>query len=89
MESTNNKTQTIILENRTKLTIDSVLNVDSFNEDYLEISTDFGGISVEGKELKIEELRQENGKILIKGVISGVFYKENKASKGLFGGMFK
>ena len=85
----NNKNQTIILENKKKLTIDSVLNVDSFNEDYLEISTELGGIAVEGKDLKIEELRQENGRILISGIISGVFYKDIKSSKGLFGGMFK
>ena len=84
-----NNTQTVIIENRKRLIIDSVLNVDSFNDDYLEISTNFGGIAVEGKELKIEELRQENGKILISGTISGVFYKENKTQKGLFGGMFK
>lgn len=85
----NIKNQTIILENRKTLTIDCVLNVDSFNEDYLEISTELGGIAVEGKELKIEELRQENGKILISGIISGVFYKETKSSKGFFSGMFK
>lgn len=83
------KTQTVILENRKTLTIDCVLNVDNFNEDFLEISTDFGGISIEGSNLKIEELRQETGKILISGVISGIFYKEAKASKGFFGGIFK
>ena len=85
----NIKKQTVILENRKTLSIDCVLNVDSFNEDYLEISTEFGGIAVEGRELKIEELRQENGKILITGIISGVFYKETKASRGIFGGIFK
>ena len=83
------KTQTVILENRKSLTIDCVLNVDSFNEDFLEITTDFGGISIEGNDLKIEELRQETGKILISGVISGIFYREPRVSKGLFGGMFK
>lgn len=88
MES-NIKNQTVILEGRKTLTVDCVLNVDSFNEDYLEISTELGCMAVEGKELKIEELRQENGKILIKGIISGIFYKETKASKGLFGGIFK
>ena len=85
----NTKNQTVILENRKKLTIDSVSNVDSFNDDYLEISTEFGDIAVECKELKIEELRQENGRILISGIISGIFYKETKASKGFLGGIFK
>ena len=88
MESTGCK-QTVILENKKKLTIDSVINVESFNDDYMEISTALGRICVEGKELKIEELRQENGKILITGEIDGIFYKENKVTKGFFGNIFK
>ena len=83
------KNQSVVLENKKKLTIDSVINVESFSDDYLEISTGLGRISVEGKDLKIEELRQENGKILITGEIDGVFYKENKTKKGLFGNIFK
>lgn len=83
------KNQSVVLENKKKLTIDSVVNVESFSDDYLEISTELGRISVEGKALKIEELRQENGKILITGEIDGIFYKESKTKKGLFGNIFK
>ena len=88
MEQISNK-QTVILENRKRLTIDSVKNVESFNDDYLEISTGLGDICIEGTDLKIEELRQENGKILITGEISGLFYKEAKQTKKLFGNIFK
>ena len=81
--------QTLILEDRKKLVIDSVISVESFNDDYLEISTKLGDVSVEGKNLKIEELIQESGKILITGEIIGFFYKETKQNKGFFGNIFK
>ena len=83
------KNQTIILEDKKRLTIDSVINVESFNDDYLEVSTKLGDICVEGNNLKIEELRQDNGKVLITGEISGVFYREQRPSKKLFSGIFK
>ncbi len=89
MDNVLKKKQTVVLENRHRLVIDSVINVKSFNDDYLIINTELGEICVEGKELKIEELLQENGKILITGEISGFFYNEEKANKGIFSKIFK
>ena len=88
MDTVNEK-QTLLLENRKKLTIDGIINVESFREDFLELSSNSGKIEVEGSNLKIEELRQENGKIYITGEISGVFYGDNKPGKKIFGKMFK
>ena len=86
---TNDRKQTLMLEDRKRLIIDGILNVESFNEDYLELSSNLGRIEIEGSSLKIEELRQDTGKILITGEISGVFYKENKTLKTPFGKIFK
>lgn len=77
--------QTLILENKSKLSIDGVINVESFTDDYLELSTKLGEISIEGNNLKIEELRQDNGKINIIGQINGIYYKGEKSVRGLFG----
>ena len=84
MDSVNQK-QTLLLEDRKKLTIDGIINVESFRDDYLELSSNFGRIEVEGSNLKIEELRQENGKIYITGEIYGVFYGDNKPARKFFG----
>lgn len=81
--------QTLTLENRKKLIIDGVMNIISFNDDYMDLSTNFGDITIEGTDLKIEELLQESGKILICGDISGIFYKQTKNSKKRFGNIFK
>ena len=84
MDSVNQK-QTLLLEDKKRLTIDGIINVESFREDFLELSSNYGRIEVEGSDLKIEELRQENGKIYITGEIYGVFYGDNKPVKRLFG----
>ena len=81
--------QTLYVENRKKLIVDSVVNVGVFNEDYLELTTKLGCLCVEGCDLKIEELRQDESKIIVTGTISGLFYKENKSTKGFLSGIFK
>lgn len=76
--------QTLILENRRRLIIDSVINIESFTDSFLELSTYLGGIEIEGRDLVIEELSQDNGKICIKGEICGFYYKESKKVRSLF-----
>ena len=88
MDTVNDK-QTLLLENRRKLIIDGIIDVEGFREDYLELSSNLGKIEVEGTDLKIEELRREDGKIYITGEISGVFYGDNKVGKKIFGKIFK
>ena len=88
MENLDGK-QTVILENRKTLIIDAVNNVDSFDDNYLELTTKLGNISIEGKNLKIEALDQQTGKIYIVGEINGFFYSEKKAPKGFWNKMFK
>ena len=83
------KKQTLLLEDRKNLVIDGIINVESFDNDFLELSSNLGRIEVEGQNLKIEELRQDTGKIHITGDVSGVFYKETKSPKKMFGKMFK
>ena len=84
-----NELQTLKLDSRKRLTLDGVINVESFSEEYLELSTNLGTLQVEGTDMKIEELCQSGGKILISGTINGVFYKDTKISKGIFKNLFK
>ena len=72
----------LLLINRSELIIGGVISIDSFDEDYLEIDTKLGRVSVEGEGLKIEEFIQNSGKIKINGKICGFFYRgENKKAK--------
>ena len=81
--------QCLTLKNREALTIDGVDDVLAFSDDYLEITSNMGVISVEGEELKIEGLSREKREILICGRISGIFYKDGRVEKGIFKRFFK
>ena len=81
--------QSVVLENRKSLVIDGVKNIDSFSENYVELTSKLGGISIEGQDLKIEALNQETGKIYIVGEISGFFYSNTKVAKGFWNKLFK
>lgn len=75
------KKNELLLTNRNQLILDGVKSIDSFDEDYLEIDTELGKMSVEGGELKIEEFLQSSGKIKIKGRINGLFYQKENLKK--------
>ena len=79
----------LVISNREKLTVNGVINVESFGEDYLILNTTLGELTVEGEDLKIESLTKENGEILIVGKIDGMFYKSEKSEKGFFKKIFK
>ena len=71
----------LLLINRSELLIGGVISIDSFDEEFLEIDTKLGKVSVEGESLKIEEFIQSSGKIKINGKINGFFYRGEKKTK--------
>ena len=76
--------QRVTLINRRELTIDSVKNVDALGEDFVDLTTDAGKITVEGDGLKIEELNQERHFIIICGYIDSIAYINEKKTSSLF-----
>lgn len=80
--------QRITISDRKSVEVDNVSSVRAFDEDGVLLETPLGKISVEGRELKIENFEKASGKILITGNIIGVFYlekAEKKKGRGLFG----
>ena len=73
--------QKIIITDKNQTLIDSVSAVKSFDEDGVLIDSQYGLISVEGKDLRIENFEKAKSEILITGNISGVFYLEKKEKK--------
>lgn len=70
------------IEERSKITLDGVNHIVSFDDGY--VALDIGGyrLSVEGEGLKIESLSQESGEIIITGKVDGVFYSKEKKVRG-------
>lgn len=81
--------QVIMINGRKTVCIDKVLHIIFFDDQTLSVDTECGRIVVEGEELKVESLDKENGKIILNGIINGVFYSEERILKRGIGKLFK
>ena len=87
-----NKTHGIILENREKLTISGVEDVDSFDEEKVVIITEMGTMTVSGAEFRISRLNVDNGELIIEGEVDEIAYSNtvrDDRSGGFFGSLFR
>lgn len=90
MDNANEMSHSLTLENREKLNLTGVSDVDSFNEQEVIAVCSCGELSVKGEMLHIEELNLETGTVSLSGKISSLTYSEKFSSasllKRLFGG---
>ncbi len=85
------KNQTLILDNREKLSVTGVVDVESFNEENIIAVTDIGVLVIRGTELHINKLNLDSNELVVEGDIFSLEYTdgENTKSKSFFGKMFK
>lgn len=83
--------QNIILENRKKLSVSGVEDVDSFDEESVVLFTQAGMLTVRGASLHINKLSVETGDVIIDGDITSMAYSDaEKVKKGsFFSGIFR
>jgi len=85
------KVQNLILENRQRLSISGVIDVESFNEDCVVVDTELGLLIIHGEDLRINKLNIDNSELNIEGNIISCEYNDRETTrpKGFFGRMFK
>jgi len=83
-----NKVQNIILENRRRLTVSGVEEVDGFDDSYVQLRTVLGEMTVRGEELHVDQLSVETGELLVTGEIGEITYAETTESRGFFSRLF-
>lgn len=71
------------LENRKKLTLSGVLEVLSFDDEKIDLTTKLGDLTIKGQDLKMNKLDVQNGDVTIVGDIWSMVYsgKEMKKEK--------
>lgn len=76
---TNNKSipHNLIMENRKKLRISGVRDIDGFTENKIIINTVMGELVIKGEELHIEILDAQDGECSINGEISSIVYSRS------------
>lgn len=72
-----------VLENRKKLLLTGVTDVESFNEREIMLYTELGELSVRGENLHINEMSLENGDLSVEGNVSELVYGDKNIRKRL------
>ena len=79
----------IILEERGKLSVSDVVDVQSFDEEQVLLETVRGMLLVRGQGLHIERLQLEAGELLVQGEVSLLEYDDSVQPRGsLLGRLF-
>lgn len=93
MAAEQNTIHNLILENKEKLSITGVTDVDTFDEGKIILFTEDDTLVVEGEDLHIQKLDVANGEMIIEGRIYGVQYTGDgaaaRSNKGFFKKMLK
>ena len=84
---------TVTIENRERIVINCVDDVESFNEEKVVVYTGMGVMIVSGYNFKVHCLNVDDGKLIIDGEIDKVEYIEapegGGESTGFFGRLFR
>lgn len=86
------KRHSITMENREKLTITEVDDVESFDEEKVVVYTSMGMMTVIGSDFRIHKLNVDDGQLVIEGLVDEIRYSENRAKErqgGFFSRMFQ
>ena len=86
----NFKSHNIVLEDRSKIKISGVEDVDSYNEHTIVLSTIKGGMSIKGEDLSISKLNLDDGSLNISGTINSLIYISKEGEpRNILGKIFK
>ena len=79
--SSSERQHNIILEDRKKLVLSGVLEVESFEEEAVELKTSKGDLTIRGDNLKMESFISETGDLIINGNIYAFIYLNDSTKK--------
>ena len=74
----------VTLEDRRRLTVSGVEDVERFDESTIVLSTSLGVMTVTGEELHIEKLSLDGGDLQVEGSIDAILYEEDREPRGGF-----
>ncbi len=73
----------VILENRARLSLSGVTDVDRFNEEEICLFTQLGELTIRGSDLHINEMSVGSGDVLVEGDICALVYGDKDRRKKL------
>lgn len=85
------KPHNVIMENRKRVSLTGVLDIDSFNEQGVIVLTELGVLIVKGADLRINKLSVDSGDVSIEGEINSLTYTDihDKKTGSIIKSLFK
>ena len=74
----------LIVENRQKLSVSGINDIESFDTGKIVLITFDGLLTVTGSDMRVKKMSSESGEALIEGNIDGCVYTENRHEKESF-----
>ena len=79
MSEQKTKLHNLVLENRKRLVMSGVKEVEGFTESEVRLFTDMGQLTVKGKNLKVEQVSTDSGEMIMTGdLIQLLIYSEKR-----------
>lgn len=75
------KKSSLELNDRKKLSITGVIEVVSFEEDKIFLTTTLGNLNIKGNDMKMNKLDVQNGDVIIVGTIISINYTDKDIAK--------
>ena len=83
------KSHTLMLDNRSKLSLTGVEDVSGFNEEAVSVRTTDGTLIIRGSGLHIDRLNLETGDVYVDGSIDSMQYLGSDGSKSKLSRLFR
>jgi sporulation protein YabP len=80
-ERSRSRPHSVVLDNRSHLTIEGVQHVENFDDDAIVLSTDMGLLMVKGHHLKILQLDLDAGHFAAEGEMDSLTYTRKRGPK--------
>ena len=83
--------QSVMLENREKMTVTGVIDIHSFDDELVLAQTELGILTIKGEDLKMNKLNLENNELIVEGRINLFAYSDTPGAKkaGFMNKLFK
>ena len=89
-EQTKRKPNLVTLENRERLALTGVNDVESFDDELIVLNTELGTLHIQGKNLHISKLNLASGEVNVEGLIVALVYTgDSRPKKGFMAKIFK
>ncbi len=80
-QDTPQRKHNLILEDRNKLSLSGVTDVESFNDNEVSLYTSQGELVIRGKNLHVDEVSLETGDLEMSGEVKSIIYGDRDRTK--------